>query len=177
MAEAIVVKTIKPARFNDAAFKRKLFAAMDAEAQDMKQDFEKTTDTWEHDVKFTIASTVKPNGPEVLVGTDDEIYGYVNDGTKRHPIFAGIFTGKSTKKALSFQWGGKGSYRPKTTPRVIGSKSGGSSGPQVVRPFVQHPGTKGRHFDEVIEKKHKPKFKRRMEKAMSDAAKASGHGT
>jgi len=103
------------------------------------------------------------------VFTDNEIYGYVNDGTRPHPIFP------KKAKALAFQWGGKGSYTPKTTPRVIGSRAGGPSGPTVYRPYVQHPGTKGRHFDEEIEKLMQPRFKRAMEKAMSDARKKSGH--
>ena len=106
-----------------------------------------------------------------MVDTSDEIYGYVNDGTPPHPI------PKVPKisGSLAFQWGGKGSYKAKTAPRVIGSTGGGPTGPMVFPKQVQHPGTKARNFDDEIQKKWTPKFKRHMEKAMRDAARASGH--
>lgn len=169
MPAAVQIKTIKPQRFKDEAFYNAILKAAQEAANAMQADFEKTTETWEHEVKFEQVISVDPD-VEVLVGTDDEIYGYVNDGTKPHPIFA------KRAKALRFQWGGKGSYRPKTTPKIIGSKPGGPTGPIVHRPYVQHPGTKARKFDITIERKWRAPFKRRMEKAMSDAGKASGHG-
>jgi hypothetical protein len=176
VASAVVVKEIRPERFKDKAFKDAILKAAKAYAKELQKDFEKTTATWETEVEFEQEVDYKPNGPTVLVGTDNEIYGYVNNGTKRHPIFAGIYTGKSNKKVLAFQWGGKGSYKPKTKPRVIGSGPSSISGAQPWRlPYVDHPGFEGRHFDEEIQKQHEPKFKRAMEKAMSDARKASGH--
>lgn len=170
MPEVVVVKEIKPARLKDDALRKVLTKGMEEQAKEILKDFEATTDTWEHDVKFTQELNLVPHGPEVLVGTDDEVYGYVNDGTRPHPIFS-----KGTWP-LKFQWGGKGSYKAKTKPRVIGSFEGGPSGPIVRRMYVSHPGTAARHFDEEIEKKQAPRFKRRMEQAMRDAAKASGHG-
>ena len=135
----------------------------------MEKDFEKTVKAWSRKPKFEKIVSVDPD-VEVLVGTDNKVYGYVNDGTRPHLIFP------KKAKALSFRWGGKGSYRPKTKPRFIGSVPGGPTGPKVVRPYVQHPGTKAREFDKTIEKKWRSAFKRRMEKAMRSAAKASGHG-
>lgn len=168
MASSVVVKQIKPSRFKDEAFKAAIVAEANRVAQEMVKDFEATTATWEHEVKFEAVVDVDPN-VEVLVGTDDKIYGYVNDGTKPHPIFA------RRARALSFQWGGKGSYRAKTRPKVIGSTPGGPTGPQVARPYVQHPGTDAREFDTTIEKKWRPRFLRLMEKAMAEAAVASDH--
>lgn len=139
------------------------------QATAIKKEFKKTTATWKTDVEFEEIVSLRGPGPELLVFTDNEIYGYVNDGTEPHPIFP------VRAKALAFQWGGKGSYTPKTSVRVIGSKAGGPSGPTVFRPYVQHPGTKGRHFDEEIERLMRPRFKRAMVKAMSDARKKSGH--
>ena len=169
MAAAIQIKVIKPQRFKDAQFKREIEKAAKVAAKDMQKDFQLTTKTWKRKPKFEQIISVAPN-VEVLVGTDDEIYGYVNDGTRPHLIFP------KRAKALSFQWGGKGSYRPKTKPRFIGSVPGGPTGPRVARPYVQHPGTKAREFDQTIQKKWTPRFKRLMEQAMSRAAKASGHG-
>ena len=181
-ASAIVIKEIKPQRFNDRAFKKAIQDAAKEAAKGMEKDFKKTTATWQHKVTFTKIVSVMPD-VEILVGTDDQIYTYVNDGTglygpkkKKYPIFAGIYTGKSNKKALSFQWGGPGSYRAKTSPGKIGSTAGGPSGPMVAFPYVEHPGIKPRKFDITIQEKWESRFKRQMEKAMSKAAKASGHG-
>jgi len=171
----IVCKSIKPGRFRSEAFTKAITAAANEAAKDIQKDFEATTKTWNHKPKFVKEVDVKTSPVQVLVGTDDEIYRYVDEGTKPHPIFAGIYTGKSNKKALAFQWGGKGSYRAKTSPGVIGSKAGGPSGPFVAFPYVMHPGTKPRNFDITIQKKWEPKFKRLMEAAMSAGAKGSGH--
>ena len=170
VASSVVIKEIKPSAFKNKAFRDAIMRGAEAYAKELLADFEKTTETWKTEVEFEKVVDYRPKGPEVFVGTDNEIYGYVNDGTDPHPIFP------VRAKALRFQWGGKGSYTPKTAPRVIGSQAGGPSGPIVFRGAVwKHPGTKGRHFDEEIEKKHQPKFKRAMEKAMSDARKKSGH--
>lgn len=169
MPAAVQIKIIKPARFKDKAFKSAMRVAARAAGKEMEKDFKKTVATWKKKPKFEKIVAVDPN-VEVLVGTDNEIYGYVNDGTRPHPIFA------KRAKALSFRWGGKGSYRPKTKPRFIGSVPGGPTGPRVAFPYVQHPGTKARKFDETIQKKWTRAFKTRMEKAMSSAAKTSGHG-
>ncbi len=163
------VKLIKPKALNKKGMRLALLNAIRKQGTVIKKEFEKTTATWEKPVKFEQITSLRGPGPELLVFTDNEIYGYVNDGTRPHPIFP------KKAKALRFQWGGKGSYTPKTAPRVIGSKAGGSSGPIVHRPYVQHPGTEGRHFDEEIEKLMRPRFKRAMEKAMGDARKKSGH--
>lgn len=173
VAAAYQVKFIKPSTLKQDKMRLAFLNAMRKQATEIKAEFKKTTATWEHKVKFESIVGLRrtPPGPELLVWTDDEIYGYVNNGTRPHPIFP------RRAKALVFQWGGKGSYKPKTKPRVIGSGPSSISNPQTWRlPYVDHPGIKeGRHFDEEIEKKHRPKFKRAMEQAMSDARKASGH--
>lgn len=165
------VKLIKPKTLNQKGMRLAFLNAIRKQATAIKKEFEKTTETWETDVKFEsiVGLRRRPPGPELLVFTDNEIYGYVNDGTEPHFIFP------KKKKALSFQWGGKGSYTPKTVPRHIGSKMGGPQGHMQSFAWVEHPGTKGRHFDEEIEKLMRPRFKRAMEKAMSDARKKSGH--
>ena len=171
----IVAKAIKPRRFRSEAFTRAITAAANEAGKEIKKDFEATTKTWKHKPDFVKEVDTKASPVQVLVGTDDEIYRFVDEGTKPHPIFAGAYTGKSNKKALAFQWGGKGSYRAKTKPGFIGSRAGGPTGPFVAFPYVQHPGTKPRHFDKIIQKKWTPRFKRLMERAMSAGAKGSGH--
>lgn len=172
MAGALVIKQIKPARLKEDAMRLALLNGMHKTRTEMLKDFEATTETWEHKVKFESAISEALGGPSVNVVTNDEIYNYVNNGTKPHPIFAGIFTGLSGKRALSFR---NGKYKAKTKVRVIGSTPGGPTGTKIARPYVQHPGSEGRHFDEEIQKKFEPRFKRLMEEAMKDAAHASGH--
>ena len=168
----IVLKAIRPRRLRDDALRLALLNEMRKVATEIKKDFAKTTATWAHRVQFTVLVSLTGPGPVVLVGTDDRVYRYVDEGTRPHLIFAGIYTGKSKKKALAF----RGAFRAKTTPRVIGSGAGFKGGALVLRPYVQHPGTEARQFDVTIQGSWEPRFKRRMEAAMVQAAAKSGHG-
>lgn len=170
---SIKVKQIKPAKVNERAMEAAIRAMADDVANQMVDDFLSTTETWEHKVKFSPVVSYRFDKPEAFVGvfTTDEVFGYVNDGTKPHTIRP------KGNYPLRFQWGGKGSYSAKTKPKVIGSKPGGPSGPEVHLPVVHHPGIKkARKFDEVIQKKWTKPFKAAMQKALDDAARASGHG-
>jgi len=168
---ALVIKEIKPAKLRVDKLRLTLLNEMRKVGTEMKQDFEKTTKTWKNKPKFTADISLTPPGPQLMVGTDNEIYGYVSEGTKPHAIFAGIYTGKSNKKALAFP----SKSSPKTKPGVIASSGGSRGGTTIVRPYVQHPGIKPRKFEEAIEKIWKPKFKTRMEAAMRKVAQESGH--
>ena len=178
----IVMKTIKPARFRDEAFAQGIKKLADDTAKDIEKDFKKTVASWSNKPEFEKLVDVSVSPVQILVATDDPVYGWVSGGTgkwgpkgRSYPIFAGIYTGKSNKKALHFQWGGPGSYRAKTQPNVIGSGGGGPSGPFVTFPYVEHPGIKPRNFDKVIAEKWEPRFKRRAEAMLSTATKRSGH--
>jgi hypothetical protein len=120
--------------------KRAVTNALDGAAEGAKVDFETTTATWQHKVDFAIDKHAEDKR---VVGTDDEIYGYVNEGTRPHLIVA-------HGKALAFPGGG---FRPKTRVKVIGSNAGSKGGATVFRPKVQHPGTDARKFDEAIAEK------------------------
>jgi hypothetical protein len=164
------MKQIRPQKLNNAAMRKQLTAAMKEAATEIHQDFRATTKTWKKKPKFVKEMDLSGPGPVVIVGTDNEVYTYVDEGTRPHPIYP------RRAKALKFRWGGKGSYRPKTQVRVIDSFSGGATGKMVSFKSVWHPGTKARKFADEIEKRRRPWYKRRMEQAMRDAAKSSGHG-
>jgi hypothetical protein len=168
----LAMKAIKPKRLNDTAMRLELLNQMRKTGNAIKKDFEKTTATWEHKPKFEVVISLTGPGPVVLVATDDQIYRFVDEGTKPHLIFAGFYTGKSKKKALAFP----GTFSAKTVPGVIGSGPGSRGGDMVHTPYVQHPGTKARNFDEAIARDWQAKFKRDMEGAMRRAAAKSGHG-
>lgn len=162
---ALVWKAIKPQRLKDKGFRITLINKARKVGNAMKRDFEETTKTWNHKPIFTVDVSTKGQGPAVLVGTDNEIYRFVNDGTKPHDIFP------KRGKVLRFQSG----YSAKTSAGVIGSGGGGASGPTLFRPYVRHPGTKARKFDEAIAKKWQPRFKQEMQEAMAEATRESGH--
>lgn len=167
----IVTKAIKPARLKDDAMRLALLNGMRKFGTQVKKEYEKTTETWEHKPKFDYEISLDSQGPTLVAGVSSggkaaEIYRYVNEGTRPHVILPkGVHP-------LAFQIG----YNAKTSPGLISSKAGGSYGEVVYARGVMHPGTEPRNFDEAIAKQMQPRFKRAMEDAMRDAAKASGHG-
>lgn len=161
----ILAKAIKPKKLNDKAMHAVFVKEANSIADEIEKDFQKTTKSWNRKVRFVKIVAISKNKIEILVGTDDEIYRYVTEGTRPHVILP------KNAPALRFQR----TYKAKTTPGVIGSSSGGSSGPTVFSSGVIHPGTKARNFDDAIAKRWKKRFKRRMEAAMREAVKVSGH--
>lgn len=162
----ILTKPIKPKKFKDDVFRKELLFAAGQTARDIKKDFEKTVKTWDNKPKFEIIVAVGPKSIDIFIGTDDEVYGYVDKGTKEH-----IIQPKKPGGTLAFQ----SQYKPKTIPNMIGSRSGGSSGETRFAKWVIHPGTKARNFSKIIKKKWARIYKRRIEKALRIANKNSGH--
>ena len=154
-------------------------------AREMKKDYSKTTTTWDTNVTFQYRTEkAQPmTGAmkvDIQVGpkpnTDGaRIYGYVDKGTRGpYPIPK---VGNTTAKTLYFQWGGKGSYKAKTSPRTLGAKSGGPSGPMVSFKRVMHPGIKHpRKFTETIARRWGQLSRGFASKTMAGVARASGHG-
>lgn len=166
------IRVIVPKDFNTKAFRDKVMDGIEETIKEADREFAKTYATWEREPEFEQEYKESKKQLSGKTTTDNEVYGYVNDGTKDsapYPI------PKAGPGLLRFQWGGKGSYKPKTQVRRIGSGPGGPSGPMVVFRRVMHPGIEGRHFDEEIAKAMAPRFQRRMVSAMSEAARASGH--
>lgn len=165
MSMVFKYKVIKPKRLKDKNMRLELLNGIRKVARGVTKDFEETVKTWERKPKFEQIISLKGAGPQFLVGTDDEVYGYVNSGTRAHNIFP------KRAKALRFL----GTYRAKTSPGVIGSGAGGSSGDEVFSQGVRHPGTKARKFDEMISKKWDRAWRNQMIEAMRQAAKKSGN--
>ena len=98
----------------------------------------------------------------VLVGTDNEVYGYVDEGTKAH------YVPKSGTATMAFRPG----YTAKTRPKKISSQSGGAYGDRIVRRGRWRVGgIKAREFTPTIQKRRRKPFTRRMVKAMQKASK------
>lgn len=124
---------------NTSKLRRAIENALTGEAKAVKVDLDTTTRTWKHKPEFTIE---KEDGRRT-VATDDEVFGYVDEGTEPHIIVA------RNKPMLTFGVGGS----PKTTPRVIGSKAGTKGSTIVRKQSVHHPGTAAREFTETVKEK------------------------
>lgn len=138
----MAMKVILPRKLlNTPGLVRAIENALTGAAKNVKVDFDVTTRTWKNRPTFTIDR--EPG--KRTVSTDDEIYSYVNDGTRPH-----IIAPKKPDGVLAF---GVPSS-PKTAVRVIGS-SKGSRGSTIVRTPkpVRHPGTDAREFDVTIKDK------------------------
>lgn len=121
---------------------RGLERAVDDTTAIAEANFKATTKTWKRQVRFVRTRAArKGRGIEGQVTTDDEIYGYVTGGTRRHVIRP------RRGRFLRFR-GGK--YRAKTQRRVLGSRAGGATGPIRFAKRVMHPGTKAREFQQEI---------------------------
>lgn len=168
MAEAILWKGIKPPVLRIDAVRLTLLNSLRKVATPIKRDFEATVRTWDKKPKFEREIGLSPDGPTLLIGTDDENYNRLDKGTRPHLIKPRA----DGPGFLRFQPG----YTAKTSPGVIGSRAGGPHGDFVYAMEVNHPGTEPRLFGETIQKKWKKPFKRAMEQAMKDAAKSSRWG-
>lgn len=132
---------------------RAVASALDATAKGTLADFEMTTATWGHKPPFAVTA---PDPAERIVGTDDERYGWINNGTKAHTIRP-----RRTKR-LRFP----SSFRPKTRPGTIRSGRGFRGGPIAWARSVRHPGIKARGFDTAIAKKWQRQLPVLMQRAI-----------
>ena len=119
----------------------------------IEDDLKKVTRTWEHQPKFETDIKFSGTEPQVIVSTDDEIFKFVNDGTRSH------WVRPKKARSLYFQSG----YRAKTTPGMIGSHAGGPFGPFVGSKGHKVSGIKKRGFTGAIRLIRKPGFDRAMQ--------------
>lgn len=109
-------------------------------AEAVKLDFELTTQGWKHKVTFTITEV---GDTDLAVGTDDEIWKWVDEGTKPHDIVA------RNGALLRIPTGGAA----KTIPGRLTSGAGARGSVIIFRKRVRHPGTKARRFTQEIQKR------------------------
>lgn len=136
----MIVKVPKNVLGDVDKLSRAIDNALDGAARAAKADFGVTTQTWKERPDFTIES--KPGVR--TVSTDNEIYGYVDEGTKPHVI------APKNKRALRFAVPSSA----KTIPNYIGSRPGGQGSFTVIRRKpIRHPGTEARNFAKKIQEK------------------------
>ncbi len=159
--------------------RRELKQVTEEYARTVKRDLEDVVSDWseQNRPKFTVERRISPTEIRVFVRpykrrTASRIFGYVDQGTKPHTIRP-----KKRGGVLAFQWGGPGSYQPKTRPiaqahgpgKVVG---GGMHFAKAVR----HPGSKGRHFLAAIHKRRAPQFRRDVENTFRRARRKMNSG-
>ena len=114
--------------------------AQTAERETLRR-FRRSSRTWRHQPDFQVIQEVTPTSIELLVGTDDKVYGYVDRGTRPHWIAP-----RKPGYPLRFRSG----YKAKTVPGVLNSGPGGAFGGWVRAMRVWHPGTRARGFSRMI---------------------------
>lgn len=159
------LKAIKPHTFSaKKSMQVHLMKAVNDTLNTMDKDFKKTTRTWKTDVQFTVNKAhVSGNDIRGSVGTDNKIYGYVNDGTRAHLIVP------RRAKVLRFSSGG----RAKTRFRTLSSGSGGAGGATVFARAVLHPGTQAREFDIAVAELRRDDFVSNCRDAVLKGAQGS----
>lgn len=137
-----------------AKMARALTNGLNATAKGVQTDFNVTAQTWQHKPTFAITS---PTPYQREISTSDEVYTFVNDGTKAHDIRP-----KQPGGRLLFTT----PFRAKTVPRQIRSNQGSKGTTPAVAQVVHHPGTTARDFDQVIAQKWDKQFPTIMQRAV-----------
>lgn len=140
----------------------------------IREDFEPTTETWEHKVRFTWSTHAEHaaagwgafTGAYVVnIYTNDRVWNMLDQGTRPHTIRP------KRAKILAFPSG----HTAKTQPRRLRSYRGGSSGPTVFAPEVHHPGTEPREWTKVIARKRGPWLSRQLQLYLDKWAREHPH--
>jgi hypothetical protein len=151
-------KAITPkVQYNPTEFVRDIQRRATNTRNQIKRDFEGTTRHWKTPVVFQISKKKTGDSYTFTAFTDNEIYGYVNDGTDPHVIRA------KNAPYLVFTVGGVA----KTSVNSIKSGKGSRGSQWVSKKEVKHPGTKARKFDEKIAQRFKDRWVKESNEALS----------
>lgn len=120
-------------------FTKAINDALDTAALWVQSDFNQTVATWQNNKPEFPISTPFEFARDIQ--TENEVYGWVNNGTPQHEITP------RTSKTLRFQR----PFAPKTQKNVIGSYAG-NRGDTVVHAKRVTQGILGREFDSTIQR-------------------------
>lgn len=123
------------------------------------KDFKSTFATWKHKPKFGATR----RGDAYYITTNDEIYGYVESGTKPH-----IIRPRHASRLHFF----RGGFQAKSRPGNIASGAGRAATiGETFAKEVHHPGTKPRKFSKLIHDKWQKIWIERMQTAIRNASR------
>lgn len=141
-------------RLDVAKLRRAIENTIQGAAEGVLVDLQATTEYWERKPSFTI---VRAGPARRVVGTDDQVYAWVNDGTDGpYPITA------NGRKPLAFAVGGT----PKTRPGRLVTTRGTPGGSVVRARRVMHPGITARQFTLVAKRKWDKRLPDLMQRAI-----------
>lgn len=145
-------------------YAKEIKKAVDKSAALVLRDLQSTVRTWKTKVAFDV--TITQNGEDygVTAGTDNQIYTWVNDGTKPHAIKP------KRSRFLRFSSG----YKAKTRVGIIGSVDGGSFGNDIFSRGVMHPGFVGRTFVTKIQQRRQVTVAQEISQAIAVVARKQG---
>lgn len=170
----ITFRAISPKAFNLGALEKELRDAQREWMTKVVKEYQGTTKNWKHRVSFRGRLSERGMVTKIEVGTDDEIYGYVDEGTGQAAGRGGKYpiVPKRPSGVLAFP----SVSTPKTKPGSLKSGAGSRGGATAFTKKVMHPGIKPRGFSKQIKTKMEPVLESDMQKAMGRGAKKSGHG-
>lgn len=129
-------------------------------AKAVEVDFNVTTRTWNHKPDFKIRHQQYIAIWEI--STDDEVYGYVDAGTRPH-----IIKVKNARFLHFYRTG----FRAKSRAGWIGSNKGKAANKdETFVKSVSHPGNQPRNFAKTIQKKWATEWPRQLARAIRAAA-------
>lgn len=133
-------------------FEAEIKKAAKKSIQGARRDIVSSIATWDHKPKIVDIEETTAEHYLIATGTDDKIFGYVDEGTRPHVITA--------KRSKYLRW--NTGYKAKTRVGIIGSQPGGASGPPAYAESVNHPGFPGRKFAETIAKRRQKTFEQEI---------------
>ncbi len=169
----ITFRTIRPGAFDFKAFEKELRNAQKEWMLKVLKEYRLTTKYWKHKVPFFGRGSERGMVTKIEIGYDDEIYGYVDEGTGKAAGHGGLYpiTPKKPGGVLAFP----SKSTPRTKPGRLRSGYGRKGKTIVFAKKVMHPGIKPRDFSGQIKKKMEPVLEADMQTAMGRGAKKSGH--
>lgn len=136
--------------------------AIDTLADEAIDLYRKTTRTWRHKPTFRKRRTSRG----VQIVTDDEVFKFVDLGTRPHIIRA------KNAPFLVFRY----PYKAATKPRIIGSTNAKVGDNWARKLMVHHPGNKPRHFTDEITKRINKRAGTILKREIDKAINAEGLG-
>lgn len=139
------IKAIKPTRkflLDINEIESAVEGTLDEDADEAEALFKETVKTWRTKVNFIKRKTAQGRS----VWTTNEIYKFVDKGTKAHVITA--------RRVPNLKFRSAGNYKPKTKVGELTSGPGApADGDWVSKRSVNHPGNDARGFSAAIQEK------------------------
>jgi hypothetical protein len=171
----VLFRVIRAKPVNWQPFYNEVAKTLDAEVKPaLLAYFEKVTKSWVNEQTFKAKKRITQTMMTVDVwpsGPNAKIWGYVTNGNPTPYRIPKL--GNTKAKTLRFTWGGKGSYKARTTPQGGYKGPGKATGNTTYRKFVTHPVVPGRHFEKHIARWYNPQFRRTMKNAVARGLRAA----